>query len=332
MTSESEKQVVGWRAALKERFVTWALRSRPPEPSPVVLSQRRVYVLPTRAGLAYAASLLVLLIGAINYNLSLGYVLTFLLAGLGITAILHTFRNLVGLSIAPNRADPVFAGEMARFQFLIRGTGRLMARRAIRVYLADGDSTLIDVPADGETVAELTLPAPRRGWLVLPRIGLITTYPLGLIRTWAYCAPDFRCLVYPQPAASVPPLPWAAGIMGHDQHGGRGNDDFAGLRNHQAVDPPRHVAWKVAARQGRDAPLLTKQFDGAASARIWLEWDALTGHDPESRLAILTRWALDCHAGGLVWGMRLPGSEFQPRQGAAHLQQVLRALALFGNE
>ncbi|MDP1606844.1 MAG: hypothetical protein Q8L93_09430 [Rhodocyclaceae bacterium] len=32
---------------LSNQFTTWALRGRPPEPVPVVLSQRRVYVLPS---------------------------------------------------------------------------------------------------------------------------------------------------------------------------------------------------------------------------------------------------------------------------------------------
>jgi len=41
-------------AAVNERFIRWALRVEPPEPVPIILGQRRVYVLPTRAGLGYA--------------------------------------------------------------------------------------------------------------------------------------------------------------------------------------------------------------------------------------------------------------------------------------
>ena len=49
--------------ALAERinhaFTNWALRGRPPEPTPIILTQRRVFVLPTRAGLAYFVALVV---------------------------------------------------------------------------------------------------------------------------------------------------------------------------------------------------------------------------------------------------------------------------------
>lgn len=316
-------------AALRERFIAWALRARPPEPSPIVLSQRRVYVLPTRAGLGYAAALLVMLIGSINYNLGLGHVLTFLLGGLGVVAILHTFRNLVRLKVSHGRTPPVFAGELADFHLVLESD---IERRALRLWLPDGHETPADVPADQPAEVRLSLPARRRGWLTLPRVGLQTTWPLGLIRAWAYCAPDARCLVYPRPAAKAPPLPWARSRdTGRHGGGGRGRDDFAGFRDHQPADPPRHVAWKSAARLGEDAPLLTKQFEGATTAsRVWIDWQALPGVDTESRLAILTRWALEANASGFEWGLRMPDAQLAPGNGRAHLDAALRMLALHG--
>jgi hypothetical protein len=97
------------RNRLHENFVRWAMRVRPPEPAPIVLSQRRVYVLPTPAGVAYTMALCVILLGAMNYNLSLGHALVFLLAGLGIVAILHTFRNLSSRCVPA--AESVFAAS-----------------------------------------------------------------------------------------------------------------------------------------------------------------------------------------------------------------------------
>lgn len=320
------------KTALHERFVAWALRTKPPEPTPIVLGQRRIYVLPTRAGLAYAGTLLVLLLGAINYNLSLGYVLTFLLAGLGITAILHSFRNLARLTIVPGRATAVFAGETADFHLILESPGG-EERRCLRLHLPGQEAVVTDVPAAGSGVVRLALPAAHRGWLALPRVTIDTEFPLGLVRAWAYCAPDFRCLVYPQPAAKAPPLPWAAGGAGGRLAGARGSEDFAGLRGHQPADPPRHVAWKIAARQGAEAPLLTKQFAGAAAASVWLDWNELpAGLGVEERLSLLTRWALDAHRDGLAWGLRLPGQTIGPAAGQAHLDACLTALALHGRE
>ena len=315
------------RHRLHEQFVRWALRVRPPEAAPIVLTQRRVYVLPTRAGLAYATALGVILLGAMNYNLSLGHALVFLLAGLGVVAILHTFRNLVLVSIRPGRCEPVFAGGLAQFDLVLENQ-RAEARTCLRLFAGDETPLEIDIGAHASTVATLDAPAARRGWLPMPRVTIETTWPLGLIRAWSYAAPDLNCLVYPRPATKAPPLPWRGESAQGSARDGRGADDFSGLRNHQAADPPRHVAWKAVARQ-QDGPLLTKLFSGAAAQRLWLDWDALPDAiDTEQRLSILARWMIDAEAAGLAWGLRMPAVRLAPDNGPAQLGAGLRALAL----
>lgn len=322
--------IAALRLRLHESFVRWALRIRPPEPTPIFLSQRRVYVLPTRPGLAYAATLLAILVGAMNYNLSLGHAVVFLLGGLGVVAILHTFRNLVHLRLRPGRCEPVFAGELARFELLL-DNARNEPRTALRLFIADEAPLEVDVAGGSTTVATLRLQAPRRGWLALPRITLETTWPLGLIRTWAYAAPDMRCLVYPSPAAVAPALTFSGDAARGSSRDGQGSDDFAGLRSHQDADPPRHIAWKAVARQ-IDGPLLTKLFAGAATRQVMLDWNALpSAMGVEERLSVLARWMLDADAAGLAWGLTVPDRRLPPAQGGAQLAAGLRILALYGN-
>ena len=319
------------RRTLHERFITWALRIRPPEPVPVVLSQRRVYVLPSRGGVLYAFSLVVMLIGAINYNLSLGYALVFLLAGLGIAAILHTFRNLAGIAITVGAAVPVYAGETARFPLILHNPDA-HGRRLLRLFLPEQAAITCDVPPNGDMRALLPLPTTRRGWLPMPRATLETTWPLGLVRTWSYTAPALACLVYPKPAEAVPPTPTFGDLKGGRLSSDTGDEDFAGLRRHQPSDPPHHVAWKTAARLGPEAPLQTKQFAGTAAQALWLDWASLPpGMDVETRLSVLARWVLDTEAAGLSWGLRLPGCETSQAHGPDHRHACLMALALHGN-
>lgn len=316
-------------ARLQQRFYEWALRGRPPESAPVILTQRRVYVLPSRAGLAYAVALVVMLLGAINYSLSLGHVLVFLLGGLGISAILNTFRNLAFLRITPGRCAPVFAGEMAHFGLVLHNL-RNAERPALRLRAGDGPLIEVLLPPGDQVEALLPVPARQRGWLPLPRVMLETRYPLGLVRAWAYAQPLQQCLVYPRPAVEAPPLP----LGGNEQRGstwqGRGSDDFAGLRDYHPSDSPRHVAWKAVAHQHSDE-LLTKLFAGESAQSLWLDWDQLPpALDVESRLAILARWVCDANAAGLNWGMRLPGETLALESGDQHLHACLRTLALYG--
>ena len=62
--------------AFKQKFRNWAFR-RTVERGTLVLNQRRIYIMPSRQGLAFVFVLILMLLGDINYNLSLGYVLTF---------------------------------------------------------------------------------------------------------------------------------------------------------------------------------------------------------------------------------------------------------------
>ena len=313
-------------------FYNWALRGRPPEPSPVILTQRRVYVLPSRAGLGYALSLGIMLVGSMNYSLSLGHILTFLLGGLGVSAILNTFRNLAFIHITPGRCSPVFAGEVAHFGLVLYN-----ARKAERpaLLLCAGsrkgrdDMIEVQVPAADRFEAMLPVKTLQRGWLALPRVTIETRYPLGLIRAWAYAQPKQHCLVYPRLALDAPPLPAGNGDQKGTVKQGRGSDDFAGLREHHPGDSPRHVAWKAVARQHNDE-LLTKLFSGENTQSLWLDWDQLPpGLDIESRLSIMARWVCEANDARLTWGMRLPSATIAPDSGDTHRHACLQALALF---
>lgn len=319
---------MGIRSELHQRFIAWAQRVPFPEAAPVILTQRRIYILPTGIGIGYGAALFIMLLGALNYNLSLGYVLTFLLVGQGIVAILHTFRNLVRLTISPIQVKPVFAGETAVFRLQLSADTQ---RFQVRLSSAAGASDLVDIAHSNTGEATLLIPAQQRGWLALPRITLETRFPLGLFRAWAYCCPDFQCIVYPQPAAKAPPPPSTTDNIGNQSSPTAGDEDFSELRDHRPADSLHRVAWKTAARLGPEAPLKTKQFADGAGTQIWFDWNQLAAEpDIEIRLSILTRWIIDAHNAKLIWGLRIPGKILPPNSGTEHLQAALTALALYG--
>ncbi|MFH1044026.1 MAG: DUF58 domain-containing protein [Pseudomonadota bacterium] len=299
---------------------------RVPEPGTIFLAQKRVYILPTRAGLAFAMALAVMLIGSINYNLSLGYILTFLLASMALVAILHTFRNLVHLHISPGRAEPVFAGESAWFELFVEN--RSGYERASIALWHRGQATRCDLLSWRGTTVSVPAAARERGWLVPGRITMDTRFPVGLLRAWSYIQPDMRCLVYPRPDDGLLPLPEPSGGRGEKRVAGGGSDDFAGLRPYQTSDSPRHIHWKAAA-SGRG--LQTKVFSGRAAAELWLDWSQLPDSmNVESRLSRLTRWVLAADQERLRYGLRLPGVELAPDAGEPHRLACLRELALYG--
>ncbi|MBS0545936.1 MAG: DUF58 domain-containing protein [Proteobacteria bacterium] len=314
------------RRTVRPLLDRWLFRLARPEPSPILLHQRRIYVLPTSAGLGLAAALLAMLIASINYSLSLGYGLTFLIAGIGVASIIHAFRNLFCLSVSAGRCEPAFCGESARFVFQVANL-RSSRRPALRLR-ARGGETAFDLAAADVTSVELACLATRRGWLRAGRTTLETTWPLGLIRAWSVFIPDLACIVYPQPEPTPPPLPLGAAEGGNGRRlANTGDEDFHGLRPYRDSDSPRHVAWKALAR---GAPLLTKQYAGQRGEDVVLDWHTLPATlGDEERLSRLAAWLLAAERAGHRYGLELPSARIDAGHGEPHLHRCLRALALY---
>lgn len=320
----SPESPVSILASLQLRLFRW----RSDGTQPFRLGQRRVFIIPTRGGLLFALALVVMLLAAINYDLALGHALVFLLAGLGITGMVHTFRNLHGLLIAPGRSEPVFAGETAHFQLLL-GNDRATPRLALELEGEAGNSVMANIAAREQSALSIPLTSRRRGWLALPRIRLSSRFPLGLFVAWSYLQPSMRCLVYPAPRFT--PLPAALPASnGGEGHGDGGQNDFAGFRERQPADSPRHVAWKASARSSDRQPLLVKQFAGGAQVELQLGWQQTDPTLPvDERLSLLAAWVLTAEAEGIAYGLQLPGREIPVAGGEAQRRLCLETLALF---
>lgn len=274
----------------------------------------------------FATVLLAMLVGAINYNNNLVYLVTFLLAGLGLVSTVHTYRNVAHLVFRAGRVQPVFCGEDARFHIHIDNQ-RPFKRCAVTIEAAAAAPIRVDIEPRDSLEIILAQHTVARGRLGLGRFTVSSRYPLGLFRVWSHLDLSQTCLVYPRPGARRP-LPQARASGVADSAGlGRGAEDFSGFRQYQAGDSLRHVHWKAAART---EILLTKQFAAGAQGQVWLDWEQLGGLPTESRLSQLCRWVLDAQAVGVAYGLRLPSASLQPAHGEHHRQRCLQALALFG--
>jgi uncharacterized protein (DUF58 family) len=294
----------------------------------VVLTQRRIFILPTRTGYFFAFVLVLLLIASINYSLSLGFLLTFLLAGIGGMSMLHTFRNLARLSISPGRVEPVFAGESARFALVFANPA--MPRFALgikRAQIRDAEPEFADLGEDATTTVRVPVRAERRGRLTCGRLEIFTEYPVGLFHAWSYVDFGQHCLVYPRPDSGGGALPMHASRGGEGNIPIRGDEEFQSLRAYRAGDTPRQIAWKALARgQG----LLVKEFGSTTSADLWLDYQSLEGLGVEERLSRLTWWVMEAERMLVPYGLKLPEKSIRPSMGVQHRDACLEALALSG--
>ena len=303
----------------------WARKRQGLDSDPVVLSTRRIYILPTGLGVMYGSMVFLMMLGAMNYGNNLALGLTFLLGALGLVSMHHCHRTLAGLSIGSAASEAVFVGQNARLRFALDNPSPL-ARFELSLSNEQSQSDPATLLPSERRILDVQLPAEQRGLLKLERFEVSTRYPFGLFRAWAILHMEAGCIVYPRPSAPGRSAPPTNTDVGGAQDLHRGDEDFAGLRAFHAGDSPRRVAWKAYAR-GRG--LHVKQYAGTAVISHLLDWDALEGLDAEARLSLLCRWIEDAHAAGRAYGVKIPGTQIAPNMGRVHRQRCLTALALF---
>lgn len=322
-----------WRA-LRSRLQQW-FHSRLPRTDSLLLTQRNVYIVPTRPGLMLALTLLLLLVASINFQLNLGYLLTFLLAGSAVVGMHVCHGNLRGLRLHLSPPAPVYAGQAVALDVRLSNDCRRMRYGlGVGVIGADDAHTTLawtDVPPQGSATVQVAWTASQRGLHPLPALKVQTLFPLGTFRVWTVWRPAAQVLVYPQAEAHPPALP-----SGEAQPGGaasaraQSTGEFDGVRAYRRGDPLKSVVWKKAAQAfaaGRNE-LVSRETQSSQSQQLWLD-HAQCGHSNlEARLSRLTAWVQLAERQGLNYGLRLPGHEIAPDQGPGHQARCLEAMAL----
>jgi uncharacterized protein (DUF58 family) len=312
-------------ADLRQSISDWIFRAAVPETAPVTLVQRRIFILPTRQGYLFAGTVALLLVASINYALSLGYVLTFLLISMAGVAMLHTWRNLAHLKLRPGRCDPVFAGETAHFGITVETPS--LTRFAIAARRKGDDPIYADVKVAETEAILLPVTTPRRGRMRCGRIEIFTRYPVGLFHAWSYVDFNLQVIVYPRPDPDAGSPPAQSRSLTEEGIPVAGDEEFNMLRPYRPGDAPKLIAWKALARE---QGLLTKEFSAMASSELWIDWEEAHAANIETRLAMLCHWVLQAERFGQSYGLRIPGLVVAQGRGEAHRTRCLEALALFG--
>jgi uncharacterized protein (DUF58 family) len=325
--------------AARARLRDW-FESRLPLADSVLLTQRTVYILPTRPGLMLGLTLLVLLVASINYQLSLGYLLTFLLAGTTLVGMHVCHGTLRGLAMKLTPPPAQHAGATTTVDIQLTNT-RKSIRYGIGLSLLNPQAddapqdrqrhwAWTDVPAQGASVVQVAFTPPRRGLHRLPTLTAETRFPLGTFRVWTVWRPAAQVLVYPAPEPNPPPLPpgeprsQGAEAAARAQSSG----EFDGVRAYRRGDPLKNVLWKKAAKADEQGNgLVVRDTQQAQRQELWLDIRQAGSLGLEPKLSRLCAWVLQAEKLGLSYGLRLPALEISPGSGEAHKRHCLEALA-----
>jgi len=301
--------------------------------------------MPTRFGIIYAGLLLLILLGSINYNNSLGHLLCFLLASMGWVGMHHSYRNLAKINLIKVSGEPTFLGQKVTFKLQLDNPTQttsyqieLASRRLpissknpfkyFKAYLYPSVSEQLE--SNSHSFIPYTMPSIKRGRCVLGRVRIASQFPLGLFTTWSYFPTTVTAIIYPEAKGELPlPILSSEGSL-TQQNNVSGDDDFSALTNYRAGDPLKSIAWKALAR---DNVLRTKQFNGFQGGDLMLSWQSLSQlANSEERLSQLCQWVIDAEKAGIQYGLTLPNKAIPSGSGKQHQQRCLTALALYNND
>jgi uncharacterized protein (DUF58 family) len=280
--------------------------------------------------LLFAITLFVLLLASINYQLNLGYVLTFLLAGSGAVSMHLTHATLRGLTLHLRAPAPVFAEEPALLEAVLSSPGSERFGIGMRIESAPWITMAwVDVPAGGQFTARVSFVPPRRGRHAVPALCAETRFPTGLFRAWSVWRPAAQVLVYPKPERPGPPLPAAQPVSGGPTRASSPDGgEIEGIRAYRRGDPLKMVVWKKAAKaMETGGELVSRDSTASAQRELWLTWQSCGPLPAEARLSRLAAWVVAADRAGARYGLRLPGIELPPHVGDAHRRACLEALA-----
>jgi len=329
LAKQQTKNFFGFKVKFTALFNQWLSKRIPPS-TKQQLSNRNVFIFPSQFGFVYLLFVLVLFLLATNYQNNLIMLLSYLLASLFISSMLHSFFNLSGITLETPNEVKGFAGGVIYLPIKLSSN---KARFSLNFNLENQKSTSLDVINKNNLVNENTkvlVPffANQRGIFKVKRVKVASEFALGLFTCWTRL--DFACqfIVYPQPLSLKLPINY----LHHDDNSPQGalinnhGDDFYQLKNYQQGEPLTQVAWKHLAKgQG----WLSKSYQQNQAKQLSLNIAEMPASDLEKKLSYLCYLVQEFYQTGLFFSLELKKGDILSGEGKLHLQQCLLALAEF---
>lgn len=305
---------------LQQKFQAYLARSQPAQPS-VCLTQKRIYILPSRLGLWFALLVLILYLLGTNYQNNLILLSSFMLLSLLLLTMLLAFYNLYQLELSVVADAETFADQPAALPLQLNSANCQMLQLGLQ-----GQRLQQLVPViSGQQAFALQLPQLSRGCYELPRLKLSSQFPFGLFNCWSYPALSAQLWVYP--AALAP-----TGQQNIDEdpdHQGQTQplEGSEWLKPYQAGDQPRRILWKKLATNPQQ-PIVRQQQDGNTVNEQWVKVPNASGAALELALQHACYRLQQLEGAGSRYGLLLPDKTLALGQGTQHLQRCLQELAL----
>lgn len=277
------------------------------------LNRKNLWMVPTSGGLWMFCFWLFLLLGAVNYQNNLGFMMVFLIASVGVLSILISFRNLSSRSLSVAKDQWLFAKTLGALK-LNTHSPRDSHQLSLSML---GQSQTWKRASSGSI--ELNWTPSNRGRVTLDQIEVGSLFPFGWLSVRTRWASPGEVIVFPTPIAA--PNSARLGGVGHSV--GSQPSDFD-LRPYRVGDRLNAVQWKYNRPYRQwlvSAPFASGDVDT-------IDWRSYNEFPAELAISYMTDRVLNCESREAPYKLVLPGTQLGPDSGEGFLRECLTALAL----
>ncbi len=304
------------------KFSAW-LAKRQPVQQQTVLTQKVIYILPSRFGWWFIFLIILLYLMGTNYQNNLILLLSFILLSVLLVAMNQAFFNLHKLQLAVSTDASSFAPVAPCMDLVLNTKQAHMLQLGLKGHKQQQLIPLVS----NNTPISLTLPELSRGYYPLPRLQLSSLYPLGLFRCWSYPALAAGIWVYPNPQQQnqTDTRRFADSTGQASQH--QPSPEPHELRDYQPGDSPKRIVWRKLA-SSPEQPVVRATAQSQAPLPNWVKVPPLQGLALEHTLSHACQQLLTLEQQGVLYGLQTPSTTIAPASGSRHLQRCLQELAL----
>ncbi|MBI3622385.1 MAG: DUF58 domain-containing protein [Nitrospirae bacterium] len=315
-----------------------------------LLRYRRRSLIFTSLGTRFVLMTLVVGLAAINTGNNLLYLILALLLSLITLSGVLSEQCLRRLEVSRRTPATIFAGDSTPITVAVTNHNRLFPSFLLRVQEAPADGAQPSAPAADDPAIFVLPPGDsrsvtyrmrfeRRGRCQLRGVQVSTRFPFGLFSKQLLIPITEEVLVLPSLLSSDESVGLINPVGQALERARRGQGSgFFVLRDYQDGDDARMIHWKSSARQ---AKLLVREADEEEHREVTLALDlrwpsesateraaALYEARCERAVSLAATLAVEWSRKGWRLGLVAGGAHLPPRQGRAHIGQLLRALAL----
>ncbi|WP_131782956.1 hypothetical protein [Legionella gresilensis] len=308
---------------LSNKLEKW-FKARNQKGNPQVFGSKNIYIVPSAFGWAYAFVLITLFTAAINYQISLIFLMVFLLSLIGMGSAWEAHANLKELGLKLLTIDDAEEESLAQIHLLIQPNKKI--RYGLVFQCIAQEPIIIEEALLNEFKFILSIKTGQRGCFKLPTIKITSFYPLGLFKVWGYAYFDRQFYVYPKPVfPGFWPMP--VSLQEKNEVALAGDNEVYDLK--QVENPwaqPNLIAWKIVAKsQG----WFIKTMDSVEGDYWLFQLQDLPAIDLEGKLRFLSYWVQAAEARDDLYSLKLGTQSTKFSHGESHLKQCLRQLATY---